>query len=506
MSSTAQEKLVHSFRDYVKKLMSYQQAISLLHWDMRTQAPRRGMGARAELISTLAAEKFALSTAAQFGEYLEELSEPSVFATLDPITQGTVTECKKEYERSRKLPPDKYKEFVLLTNQAETIWAEAREKNDFALFRPYLERIVKAKLEFINYWGYEGNKYNTLLDIYEPDLTVEQLDEMFAALRQKIVPLVSAIAASPHKPDTSCLTQSFGLAEQEAFSRYILERIGYDFEAGRLDKSVHPFAISIAPTDVRITTRYDQNHFNVALFGCIHEAGHAIYEQNISLDLLWTPLCDGASMGIHESQSRYWENMVGRSRRFWDHFYPDLVKAFPAQFSGVSIEQFYHAINEVTPSMIRVEADELTYNLHIMIRYEIEKGLINETIEVGELPRIWNAKMEEYLGIVPANDREGVLQDVHWSGGEFGYFPTYSLGNVYAAQFAHAMRKQIGNYDELIATGEFAPIRSWLKENIHQYGKMKKPNELLADVTGETMNANYLIDYLESKYKAIYQL
>ncbi|UFJ43004.1 carboxypeptidase M32 [Brevibacillus humidisoli] len=506
MSSGNQEKLVRDFQEYVKKMVSYTQAISILHWDMRTQAPRKGMEARAQLISVLAGEHFSLSTAPQFGEYLEALSDPAIYNTLDPILQGTVRECKKDYERSRKLPPHLYKEFVLLTNQAETIWEEAREKSDFSLFRPYLEKIVQMSIQFVDYWGYEGNKYNTLLDIYEPGMTVDQLDQMFAALREKTVPLVSAIAASPHKPDSSCLTQSFALAEQEAFSRYILEQIGYDFQAGRIDRSVHPFATGFAPTDVRITTRYDQNHFNVALFSCIHEAGHAIYEQNISMDLFGTPLCDGASMGIHESQSRFWENMVGRSRGFWDHFYPDLLKAFPAQFSGVSIEQFYGAINEVTPSMIRVEADELTYNLHIMIRYEIEKGLINQTIEVGELPQIWNAKMKEYLDIVPQNDSDGVLQDVHWSGGSFGYFPTYSLGNVYAAQFAHTMKQQISGYEQLIANGQFEPIRSWLKKNIHQYGKLKSPSQLVQDVTGESVNADYLVDYLQSKYKAIYQL
>ncbi|WP_126427668.1 carboxypeptidase M32 [Brevibacillus marinus] len=506
MSSGKQEKLVQDFLAYVKKMVSYSRAISVLYWDMRTQAPRKGLEARAELISVLAGEEFALSTAPQMGEYLAALTEPAVFDTLNPIVQGTIRECQKTYERNRKLPPDEYQAFVLLTNQAETVWEEAREKNDFALFRPYLEKIVQTLIQFVDYWGYEGNRYNTLLDEYEPGMTVDQLDGIFAKLREKTIPLVAAIAASAHKPDTSFLKQPFALAEQEAFGRYILERIGYDFQAGRLDRSAHPFAIGIAPTDVRITTRYDQQHFNVALFSSIHEAGHALYEQNISLDLYGTPLCDGASFGIHESQSRFWENMIGRSQAFWEHFYPDLKKAFPAQFAGVELDQFYGAINEATPSLIRTEADELTYNLHIMIRYEIEKALINQTIEVGELPEIWKAKMREYLGIVPENDREGVLQDMHWSGGSFGYFPSYSLGNVYAAQFAHAMRQQIGDYEQLIAAGEFAPIRDWLRENIHQYGKLKSPAQLLADVTGEAVNADYLVNYLEHKFKAIYRL
>ncbi len=506
MAATTMEQRVTAFREYVKKLVSYNQALAVLHWDMRTQAPRKGMAARSELIGVLAGEQFKLSTSKEMEEFLLELGEAGTYEKLDPITQATVRECKKEFERSKKIPPEKHQEFVVLTSQAETVWEEARANNDFASFRPYLEKIVQFQLEFIDYWGYQGNKYDTLLDMYEPGMTVAQLDEMFQTLREKTVPLVAAIAASPNKPNERILTQTFDEAAQEAFSRYVLKRIGYDFAAGRLDRSVHPFATSFAPGDVRITTRFDPNFFNTALFGCIHEAGHAIYEQNISEELFGTPLCDGTSMGIHESQSRFWENMVGRSLPFWHHFYGDLVKAFPAQFGNVSVEEFYRAINLVKPSLIRIEADEVTYNLHIMIRYEIEKGLIEQTMEVGDLPRIWNEKMQEYLGIVPPDDKEGVLQDVHWAGGSFGYFPTYSLGNVYAAQFAHTMKQQIANYDELIAKGEFAPIREWLKTNIHQYGKLKSPNELVKVVTGETVNAAYLVNYLENKYKAIYQL
>jgi carboxypeptidase Taq len=506
MTTTPQEKRVSAFREYVKKMVSFNQALAILHWDMRVKAPRKGMDARSELIGVLSAEQFKLATSKELEEHLEALSEPATLETLDPITRGTVLECKKEFERSKKLPPEKFQEFVVLTAQAGTVWEDARANSDFSMFRPYLEKIVKLQLEFVEYWGYSGNKYDTLLDMYEPGMTVAQLDSMFATLREKTVKLVSAIADSPNKPDISFLTKHFPESEQEAFSRYILEKIGYDFNAGRLDRSVHPFCTSFAPGDVRITTRFDPNFFNMALFGCIHEAGHAIYEQNINPELLGTPLCDGTSMGIHESQSRYWENMVGRSLPFWNHFYGDLVKTFPTQFEGVSVEQFYRGINQVTPSLIRVEADELTYNLHIMIRYEIEKGLIDQTMEVGDLPTIWNEKMKEYLGIVPETDREGVLQDVHWSGGSFGYFPTYSLGNVYAAQFANVMKKEISGYEELIQNGEFAPIRAWLKEKIHRHGKLKSPNELVQEITGELTNASYLMEYLEKKYTEIYNL
>jgi len=501
------ETRVKAFRDFVKKISSYNQALAVLHWDMRTQAPRKGMDARSEVIGTLSAEQFKLATSKEMEAFLNELTQSDILASLDPITKKSVLECKKEYDRNKMIPAETYQEFVVLTSQAETVWEEAREKNDFTMFQPYLEKIVAFQHKFIEFWGTDGkNKYNTLLDLYEPGMTVEQLDSIFATLREKTVELVAAIAQSPNKPDTSFLTKYFPAGEQEKFSRYVLERIGYDFQAGRMDRSVHPFCTSFNPGDVRITTRFDEHDFNNALFSCIHEAGHAMYEQNIDSALLFTPLCDGTSMGIHESQSRYWENMVGRSLPFWKGMYGELQKAFPTQFADVSVESFYRAINQVTPSFIRTESDEVTYNLHVMIRYEIEKGLIDGSMKVADLPQIWNEKMEEYLGVVPPTDTLGVLQDVHWAGGSFGYFPTYSLGNVYAAQFAHVMQQEINGYEELIEKGDFSPIREWLKEKIHQYGKMKSPRELVEAITGEGTNATYLMDYLVKKYTAIYKL
>ncbi|RNB85131.1 carboxypeptidase M32 [Brevibacillus fluminis] len=504
--STTQETLVKSFREYVNKLVTYSQAIAVLSWDLRTKAPRKGTEARSNVIGMLSGEHFKLATSPQMEEYLLALEEPAVFSTLDPILAKTVQECRKEFDRSKKLPADRYQEYVVLTATSGSVWEEARPKNDFAAFRPYLEKIVAFQQEFIGYWGYNGHKYNALLDMYEPGMTVGQLDPMFATLRAKTVDLVAAIAASPNQPDTSFLTKHYEPSEQEKFNRFIVEQIGYDFAAGRLDVSAHPFCTTFAPTDVRITTRFIPNDLRTALFGSIHETGHAIYEQNISMDLFGTPLCDGTSMGIHESQSRYWENMVGRSLPFWNHFYGDLTKQFPTQLEGVNVERFYRAVNQVTPSLIRIEADEVTYNLHIMIRYELEKGLIEGSLAVEDLPHLWNEKMQEYLGVTPDSDANGCMQDVHWSEGLFGYFPTYSLGNVYAAQITNTLKKEISNYDELIASGQFAPIRSWLKEKIHRHGKMKSPNELLQDITGELTNANYLVDYLESKYKTIYQL
>jgi len=495
-----------SFRSYVRKMKSYGEALDVMYWDLRTGAPKKGVGVRSEAIGELSAEMFKMSVSDEMGRYIEELTEPGVFGQLDELNRKLVEECKKEYDRSKKIPADKYQAYVVLTSQAESVWEEAKEKSDFAMFQPYLEKIVAANLEFIELWGYEGHKYNTLLDMYEPGMTVEKLDPLFAGLREKLVPLVADIQKSADVPDTSFLKQSFDVEQQKKFSRYILGELGYDFDAGRLDESVHPFATGLNPGDVRITTRYLTDDVTSALFGTIHECGHALYEQNISEELIGTTLCTGTSMGIHESQSRFWENMIGRSRSFWNRYLPELKALYPDRLGEVSAESFYSGINVVQPSLIRIEADELTYNLHIMIRYEIEKKLFDGSLAVADLPAYWNEKYKEYLGVTPGNDGEGVLQDVHWSGGSFGYFPSYSLGNLYSAQIRHTMEKALGDLDDLVAKGEFAAIKNWLIDNIYRYGKLLTPDEIITRVTGEPLNPDYLVDYLQTKYKEIYKL
>ena len=307
------------------------------------------------------------------------------------------------------------------------------------------------------------------------------------------------------RPDDSFFKKHFVAADQESFSRYALEKIGYDFEAGRLDVSTHPFTIELGVGDIRITTRYLENEFRSALFSCIHEGGHAIYEQDIPASLVGTALGHGVSMGIHESQSRFYENLIGRSREFWMYFLPETKKRFP-QFDGVSLEAFYRGINTVEPSLIRVEADELTYSLHVIIRFEVEQAIFNGNAEVGDLPALWNSKYKAYLGIEPGNDAEGVLQDMHWSGGSFGYFPSYALGNLYGAQFLHTLKKDISDIYAHIAAGDFSPLHGWLKDNIHVHGAIYEPGVLVKKVTGEPLNAQYFIDYLNQKYSEIYEL
>ncbi|TVY02320.1 carboxypeptidase M32 [Cohnella terricola] len=497
---------LNRFRELTARIKQYEEILGLVYWDMRTGAPRKGIELRSEAVGALSSETFKLSTSAEMGELLAELTKPEQLAQLGEIDRRLVEETAKEYERNRKIPPEMHREYVVLTSQAESAWEEAKEKNDFPGFVPYLEKIIAFNRRFIELWGAKETSYDTLLDMYEPGLTTKELDRLFGELRARLVPLAERIANSPNKPDVSFLEGTFDKEAQKKFSRHILNEMGYDFEAGRLDESVHPFATGLSSGDVRITTRYLPDDLTSALFGTIHEGGHALYEQNIMPELAGTLLCTGTSMGIHESQSRLWENMIGRSLGFWERYLPDLQANFPGQLDGVTAERFYRGINVVEPSLIRIEADELTYNLHIMIRYEIEKMLFNENLDPRDLPEVWNRKYKEALGIEPSTDAEGVLQDVHWSGGAFGYFPSYSLGNMYAAQIMDVARRDITDLDRQVAEGQLHPLKEWLTKQVYQYGKLQQPGEIIERISGKPLESSYLCDYLENKYRDIYQL
>ena len=499
--SSSLDSQVKGFKNYVKRLSDYKSAINLLGWDARTKLPKKGVDARSQVLGTLSTEHFTMMTSDEMEGYLDALS--SHLEELDRVTRKTYEECKKDFDKSRKIPADRFEAYIVLSNTAQAVWQDARTNNDFAAFAPYLSQIVEFQKEFIGYWGYEDHPYNTLLDSFEPGMTVKALDALFSSLRKETVQLLQKVTQS-EPIDDSLLFRFYDAGKQRAFCVRLLEQIGYDFDAGRLDESAHPFATGIARGDVRITTRFLPNFLSTSLFGCIHESGHAMYEQSLSMDLVNTPLHEGASMGIHESQSRFWENIVGRSYAFWQRFYGDLQAVFKEELADVTLDQFYRAINVAKPSLIRTEADELTYNLHIMIRYEVEKGLIDGTLSVNDLPEIWRTKMHDYLGVVPDSDADGVLQDIHWSSGDFGYFPSYSLGNIYAAQFANSLEKDVPTFYDLIANGEFAPIRRWLHDHIHQYGKLLTPNEILLKATGEPSNAQYLVSYLTKKYSSLY--
>lgn len=494
-----------NFLALLKKMSAYSEALNIMYWDMRTGAPKKGIATRSEAVGTLSSELFKMSVSEEMGGYLDELGKN--IDSLDPIVAKTVEVVKEEYDLSKQIPAEEHREFVVLASQAESAWEEAKDQADFEKFLPYLEKIVATKKKFIGYWGVkDGNPYNTLLNQYETGMTTDIIDGVFNQLKETIVPLVKKIAESGKQPNTSFLFNKFPKDSQKAFSHDILQQLGYDFEAGRLDETVHPFEMGVNLGDVRITTKYDEHDFRSAIFGTIHECGHALYDQNIDRALEGLPIAQGTSMGIHESQSLFFEQFIGHNENFWTYNFDLLTSRSPEQFEGVSLEDFLRAINYSEPSLIRIEADELTYPLHIMIRYEIEKGLFNGDYEVKDLPQIWNDKYEEYLGVRPENDGEGVLQDVHWAGGDFGYFPSYALGYMYAAQLKVAMLKDIPNFDELCGQGEFSPILAWLTKHVHQYGKMKKPLEIIEDTTGEGLNANYLADYLSEKYTKLYNL
>ncbi|MEC5422505.1 carboxypeptidase M32 [Virgibacillus sp. C22-A2] len=489
------------FKNLLKEQSAYQEAIALAQWDLRTKIPENGIEQRSEIIGFLSEKSHQLETSEKMKYFIDLLKDN----TNDEIMIKTVAECEEKYNRNRKIPHNEYKEYVMLQSKSEAIWQEARKKSDFALFQPYLEKLVEYNKRFAAYWGYEDNIYDALLHNYEPGVTTKELDDIFPQLKNSLSSLLERINLSNYKPDPTVLKGHFPKRNQENFSMEVLRQMEYDFTSGRLDETVHPFAIALNKHDVRITTRYDEQDFRVAVFGTIHEGGHALYEQNINQDLVNTPLATGTSMGIHESQSLFWENFVGRSKAYWETYY-DLFKTFaPSHYQQIPFDDFYRAVNEVKSSFIRIEADELTYPLHIMIRYELEKALINDEIKVKDLPHLWNEKMVDYLGVRPTSDREGVLQDIHWAGGDFGYFPSYALGYMYAAQLKEALNKEM-NLDKLITTGKFTKIKQWLSDNIHHYGKMKKPLEIIEDVTHEKLNSDYLVNYLTAKYTDIYKL
>ena len=408
---------------------------------------------------------------------------------------------EEEVEKIKVIPSEEYKMYSELTAKAQGIWELARENNDFESFAPILEQIFNFNRKFIEYRGIKDDVYSEILNDYEKGMNVKKLDNFFEELKNEIVPLLKEINKNKRNFEKKIMFE-VSECDQKKFSKEILEYIGFDLEKGILSESAHPFTLTVNKDDVRLTTRYLKNLPFSSVFSTIHEGGHGIYEQGVAEELKETILSDGASMGIHESQSRFYENIIGRSKEFWFGIL-EKSKFKYNELSKLSLEEIYKGINEVSPSLIRVEADELTYSLHIMVRYEIEKGILSGEYLIKDLPKIWNEKMNEYLGVIPSTDSEGVLQDVHWSCGLIGYFPSYALGNVYSLQILNAMKKDI-NIEGALERGELKKIKEWLGEKIHRYGKLKTPKEIMISVTGEELNPEYYIEYLKEKYKNIY--
>lgn len=495
-------------RDFLteqRSLNAYDQALSLLGWDARTGAPKKGVEERSEVVGALATELFARKTSGRLKEMSQYLLEPEAASQVSAVARRAAEETLTEVERMEHLPQEEYQAFTTLTSKTESYWEDAKASGDFDGFRPYLEEIVAYQRRFADYLGYDGHPYDALLHDFEPGMTVSTLHATFSRLRDGLLPLVEQVKAASVGPDTSFLHAHFPKDRQRAFSEHVLRQMTYDFDAGRLDETVHPFAVGLNRNDVRVTTKYDESDFRTAVFGTIHEGGHALYEQNLGAGLAGTILADGASMGIHESQSLFWENFVARTRSFWENNYDKLQELSGGQFQHVALDDFYFAVNSVEPSLIRIEADEMTYSLHIILRYELEKSLIEGSLQVKDLPEAWNEKMKQYLGVAPSNHAEGVLQDVHWAGGAFGYFPSYALGYIYAAQLQQAMVRDLPAFDDLIASGDLAPVRHWLTEHVHQHGRMKRPADIIEAATGEGTNPEPLLAHLSHKYQSLYR-
>ncbi len=491
-----------------KELGVLNSCAAVLGWDQQTYMPRKGAGLRGEQMAFLAALAHKKFTDPKVGELLSAVESSELIRDPESDAAANVRELRRAFDRATKIPQSLVEELARVTTQAQQAWEQAKKANDFSTFRPWLEKVVALKRQEASAVGFKDHPYNALIEEYEPGTTVAELKELFAGLTAELVPLIRKIVASPKKPDRSLLERDFPVERQKVFAESASAAFGFDFVAGRLDTTAHPFCSGIGPGDCRITTRYNPRFFSEAFFGVLHETGHALYEQNLPAEHFGTPLGVACSFGIHESQSRLWENQVGRGRPFWDHFFPRLKQTFPAALDGVSPDVFHFAINDVRPSLIRVEADEATYNLHIALRFELELALLSGDLTVSDLSAAWNERFTALFGLNVPSDALGCLQDIHWSFGGIGYFPTYTLGNLYAAQFMVAARRDLGieATDEAFRHGEFGRLKDWLMQNIHRHGQRFRAGELCRRVTGNSLSTKPFLDYLNQKYSHLYSV
>jgi len=492
---------LEQFRHLVKEIKSYQYVLNVLGWDSETEAPRDSFGHRADMLATIGAELFRRSTSQEYQDVVNALFADR--EQLDPTTAREIGRAKKELDKIVKIPEADFVGYQKLLNLTQIVWEDAKANSDYASFKNNLAEIFAYQKKFIGFYGLTAAPYDVLLDEFEDGMTMAEYDRFFDLLKRELVPFARKILQVRKNHADPFAGKNFPQDRQEEFNNYLLDVMKFDKNRGLIKKSVHPFTWHTSPVDVRLTTRYMENDPFYSIYSTIHELGHATYEQQI--DTAWsdTLISGGTSMGIHESQSRMYENTLGRSRAFWSKHLPKLRSLFPGQLRGVTLDDIVYAANRVEASLIRTEADELTYSLHIMVRYDIERLLISGNLTVDELPTKWNELMSSYLGVTPKNDAEGVLQDVHWSAGLIGYFPTYALGSAYAAQIYRTMEKDL-NIDKILRSGDMTPINAWLKERIHRFGGSKSPQQLLQDVTGEPFDARYYIEYLKKKYTALY--
>lgn len=499
MSNTLQE-----FKDYLNEIQQYFHVNTLLYWDMRTTAPNAGLAPNSEAIAYFSTKEFAMRTADKLGEMLETLSSPEEFEKLDDTMKFVVTKMKKDYDREKRIPADFYEEYVRAQNASENTWEIAKNTGDYPLFAPHLEKIIELTKQMTAYTDPGKEVYDALLDTYEEGMNSESIDGLFEDMKAELIPLVKKITSAP-QPDDSKFKGFYDINAQKKVQEILLEYIGFSFESGAVGETEHPFTLNFNSKDVRVTNHYYEHDAISAMFSAIHEGGHGIFEQNVNPDYDGTVAGSCCHMGIHESQSRFYENILGRNINFWVPIYPKIQEELPV-LKNVSLEEFYREINHVRNSFIRVDADELTYCFHIILRYEMEKEIFRNNVPVSELPALWNKKMEEYLGITPSNDSEGILQDTHWSDGSFGYFPSYLLGTIYDGMFLQALEAELGDVNVILREGRIKEITKWLNEKIHRFGSTRAPKEVIEAVCGKEVSAKPIVEFFKKKYEEIYNL
>jgi carboxypeptidase Taq len=485
-----------------REIAGYNSAASLLSWDQETYMPPKAGAYRAEQLSQLAGLAHSLGTSAEVGDWIkacEDQLPPCADETENELRAANVREWRRDYDRATKLPARLVEDIARTTSLAREEWAQARRDSNFSTFAPWLEKILGLVREQADCWGYTTCAYDALLEGYEPGARAAALTPVFADLQRQLTPLLPALQKITSAVDPAKLEGNYPIPSQQMFNRQVAEAMGFDFEAGRIDTTVHPFCTEMGPKDCRLTTRYNARDFSSSLSGTMHEAGHGLYTQGLDAAYFGTPMGTYVSLGIHESQSRLWENQVGRSRDFWKHWYPRAHEVFP-DLAALPLDEFWLLINLVKPSHIRVDADEATYNLHIILRFEIEQKLISGELPVADLPAAWNARFEELFQIPVPDDARGCLQDTHWALGLIGYFPTYTLGTLNAAQLFAAALRQVPELDGDLQEAKYDRLLTWLQENIHRHGRRYSPFELIERATGEAPTATYFMDYLRAKY------
>jgi len=499
------EEKLKQLKELLGEVADLRAASSVLGWDQQVNMPEGGAEDRGEQIATLENILHQKATSDEIGKLLDDLERYQDQLNSDSDDARLIKVTRREYDKQTKVPPEYVSEFARVSTVAQSVWEKAKATADFEKFRPHLEKLVDLRRQYAEFFKPWYHVYDPLLDDFEPGMKTAEVQEIFNKLRPEQVELIRKISEKD-QVEKSFLELNYPEKKQWDFGVEVISKFGYDWNHGRQDKSAHPFTTSFGLNDVRITTRFKEDYLPTAMFGTMHECGHALYEQGVDKKLNRTPLADGASMAVHESQSRMWENLIGRSRPFWKYFFPRLKETFPSQLENVDQDTFYKGINAVEPSLIRVEADEATYNLHIMLRLEIEIALMEGSLEAKDAPEVWNEKFKEYLGIIPPDDAQGVLQDIHWSFGGFGYFPTYALGNLVSVQIWEKMEQDLPDIDDQIEQAKFDEILGWLRDNVHAHGAKFEPQELVQKVTGSKITPEPYIRYLQSKFGEIYDI